>query len=685
MRLLLPIIALSATLPFAVPEAAIRLTVTDASGGICSVIRKFTIAEKHFMAAGNGSFLHVYEGDWDRPRLQAKIYLGGVLKDIEFSGKYAFAVTHLGLAVLDFSNPPSPSIRSFLPGRNLNRVSESAGYLYIQGVNTLVTVDVREPEQPRFLGSYGGPLAWGTDAVHVQGLHAFVFEHNDLTYPGTSPIIRVFQVEDKTAFKHVVSIPLNESGAYGFGTPRFTMSGSRGVVTGWEKIQVWDFSNPALPRRLAERSLGNVHNTLLQPDMLVASLWNPSVRKKDSLVLFDFPQPDSIRMSSVAYSPDREIAVDVDGATEGIAYMAESDSIRFLDLSAGMPGRLRGALPKSPALAGLAASGRRLAATWSDNQANWANHLAWADIPASGAPIFRRIGLDTGVAIIPPGVVMSGNRIYAGNKARDLITVDFPEDGGAPVARMFPLNSGFKSFSVTGTIGYFLQGGLLVADLSGSGAPRHLGYVEITGDVSGMAKIGNRIYVGNGHKGIAILDVSNPKAPRLERQHPFREQMADMRISGSLAYVLDGSRHLQILDLANPLEPAFLSSTPVLPGRHSDMLVKGSRLYLVNEDSSKIQILDVFNPSKPIDLGFSDLPWWPSTLVSVDSSFYLAAGSAGVLVMRETAAPLPIGPGNRAPRAGTGAGFGLPFVGRNGKWEYRQDGKKRSLMGREIN
>jgi hypothetical protein len=137
---------------------------------------------------------------------------------------------------------------------------------------------------------------------------------------------------------------------------------------------------------------------------------------------------------------------------------------------------------------------------------------------------------------------------------------------------------------------------------------------QIGGRITALAAQGSFVYATAGPRLLAI-DAGNPAQPVLTSQSPVFDSVAGaVSIDGPYAYVLIANAGVCVFDLANPAQPQPIAALPT-QGRVQRMLAQDGRLYyseygFSDRDSPRsiLHILDVSNPTRPVELGTYALP-----------------------------------------------------------------------------
>ena len=107
--------------------------------------------------------------------------------------------------------------------------------------------------------------------------------------------------------------------------------------------------------------------------------------------------------------------------------------------------------------------------------------------------------------------------------------------------------------------------------------------------------------------GLRIIDVSTPQAPRLLSNFEGKGRwVRGVELSDSMAYVATsmatGASWLQMVDISNPSAPIEAGTFPTL-GVAQDVAVSDSVAYVADREGGLV-VVDVSDPSKPRRRGF---------------------------------------------------------------------------------
>jgi len=161
---------------------------------------------------------------------------------------------------------------------------------------------------------------------------------------------------------------------------------------------------------------------------------------------------------------------------------------------------------------------------------------------------------------------------------------------------------------------------LSIYDISTDTEPRLVGGLDLTGTLLRLEASGGYVYIANRYDGMAIVDVRNPSQPVLLGCCDTDGIAMALGVSGTHAFVADFYEGIQVVDISDPYHPVRVSTYDTgLTTRR--VRVSGDRAYLVSGDTvpfrtdgygsgalSRLEIIDVANPTEPALLGACSMP-----------------------------------------------------------------------------
>jgi hypothetical protein len=192
---------------------------------------------------------------------------------------------------------------------------------------------------------------------------------------------------------------------------------------------------------------------------------------------------------------------------------------------------------------------------------------------------------------------------------------------------------------------------LLILDVSDAAAPRQVAVYETLGNAEHMALIGNYLYLAESSgenqneytdSGVRILNIENPIHPREEAfyniladvEHSNAQQLIDLEIVEGYAYVTVGyyggaeAGGLRVLDLTNPSMPVEVGALDT-PHRVKRIVVAGDYAYLGEEGifaavpDVGLRVVKISDPTRPTQVGFYDVPGRTEDLTIAGNFLYV--------------------------------------------------------------
>ena len=174
---------------------------------------------------------------------------------------------------------------------------------------------------------------------------------------------------------------------------------------------------------------------------------------------------------------------------------------------------------------------------------------------------------------------------------------------------------------------------MAVIDLSDLQHPRKLGSLVLPGHVVDVAVSGEAVYIVTaGGAGLHVIDASDPASPVLLDTRFAGFPTDGIEVAGHYAYVADGRFH--VLDITHPTAPQevgwcdFVGEPPMVSGKVE--AIANGYAYTVYHGSSAqsggLRIVDISEPTAPVQAGHLGLVGWPYHLAVVGDHAYLLSG-----------------------------------------------------------
>jgi hypothetical protein len=163
--------------------------------------------------------------------------------------------------------------------------------------------------------------------------------------------------------------------------------------------------------------------------------------------------------------------------------------------------------------------------------------------------------------------------------------------------------------------------------------------MDLVGHLGGSTRAsfvqGEYVYIGQGPH-LAVLDISDRASHALVgKTAPFPHIVQDIDIVGNYAYVTTLRSGLRIVDISDPTTPIEVGFYDTR-GAAANVVVAGDYAYVASSGSG-VHVLDVSNPATLKRVGFYET-WGATSGVAVASGYvYIADGDGGLIVLRHQA------------------------------------------------
>lgn len=283
----------------------------------------------------------------------------------------------------------------------------------------------------------------------------------------------------------------------------------------------------------------------------------------------------------------------------------------------------------------------------------------------------------------PQRFVPTGNTIVAADNERGLRIFTEESAGLVEIARRNLTLDDAYAVAVEGDIAYLGDQGLRVIDVSDHSNPLEIGSVELEGNITAVAVSGDGTRVAALAWGgeLNFVDASNPTGPVLRSSH--QTDGVDVSISGTVVAVAEGDQGVVLIDATDLEAPTLLAriatssralavsldSGIAVIGLAANSVVEGAVavydtsdpnnpilmaqlptsnwVYAVDVADSKAAILtgnsilmiDISNPSAPVELGSSDLRFGIPEDIAIDGSTVHVSSWSGSFQMIDFSNP----------------------------------------------
>lgn len=304
------------------------------------------------------------------------------------------------------------------------------------------------------------------------------------------------------------------------------------------------------------------------------------------------------------------------------AYVAVGGGLRVIDIST----------PTSPMEVGFCDTKGAIGVAVAGSYAYVANgdDLRIVDVSTPSSP--KEVGAYDIPNNFTRDVAVAGNYAYvaayrAGLRILDISTPDHPWEAGSYNTPCLA-----EDVAVAGSYAYVADGDVLrVIDVSNPHAPTEAGFSP--GGASAVAVAGSYAYViASWNDGLRVVDVSTPNNPSEVGFYDAPRKIYGVTVAGDYAYVVEwnyGSYgDLWVVDISTRARPEVVgfNDTPV---GAKNVTVAGNYAYVA--DDSSLRVIDISNPTMPVEVGFS--PGGALDVAIVGDYAYVATGNAGLRVV----------------------------------------------------
>ncbi len=177
------------------------------------------------------------------------------------------------------------------------------------------------------------------------------------------------------------------------------------------------------------------------------------------------------------------------------------------------------------------------------------------------------------------------------------------------------------------------NGGLFSFDVSEPLSPSSLASFQPGNQfASGLAMVGNRLFLADRENGLYILDAELPNSFGQLGFIATPGSSARVFASGDYAYVSDWTEGLRIIDVSDPAQPEEIASHPA-GGDASDCAVGDGYAFVVGYFEHHLRILDINDPSNPVEVGSHIFAAHAPGVAYHDSLIFVANGVNGLSIL----------------------------------------------------
>ena len=557
-----------------------------------------------FLDSASASSLDIIDvGDPTKPRSVGAIGFPGGIMELDVSEGFAYlASEHDGLRIVDVRDPAHPAVAGELAlGGSSESVSVSGSFAFVANWSEgLQVIDVSDPGAPRLQST----LVLDDSAKRVVAKDGWVYLVVEDQGTGATAV-RLLDPRDAKHMKNVGSISVDHS------VDAIRVVGDRLYMVGSGLVNLVDISDRRQPEIVTGGSwTGLAHDLAVSGQTIVAAA--------DLLSSID-ESPAGLRV--IVERSGKLLAAGRFDTMRAVGQVAlTSDQVWF---GAEVINPRRDSVVAMDRLHPLDVGGTTLSSVvgriWDIGATDGFAALAtWAvDVPFAGG----------------------GLRI-----------MDMRDPKGPRLAGSLEVNGAAHGVAVLGNHVFLAGGtGLEVIDASDKELPAIIAHLPLSANAPwslDMEAVPDVVFVASGDsdflsdRGMFLaIDVSSPARPSIVFEEPLTMRPECIVIAGDTLYVA-GTRGLLVFDITVPMRPRPIVSKGPRLG-FEDMTIAHDIGYaiVVSETASSgprhLAIIDLRDPSNPMQLADMHLPAWPRSIDSADGHIYVGGGDAGLLVLSE--------------------------------------------------
>ena len=247
----------------------------------------------------------------------------------------------------------------------------------------------------------------------------------------------------------------------------------------------------------------------------------------------------------------------------------------------------------------------------------------------------------------PGRFVPTGASIVAADHERGLRIFSEESDGLVEIARRNLTLDDAYAVSIEGDIAYLGDQGLRIIDISDHSHPLELGSAELEGDIAAVAVSGDGARVAALAWGgeISLVDASAPTHPVVRSSRPT--DGIDISISDTIVAIAEGDQGVVLIDVTDLEAPTLLaristSSRALAVSLDSGIAVIGLAVNSVVEGA--VAIYDITDPNNPILMAQLPTSNWVYAVDVADSKAAILTGNSILMIdISNPSAPVELG------------------------------------------
>jgi len=540
-------------------------------------------------------------------------HVGGASIAVFIRSSYAYVGKGPKVAVLDVSNPSSPTVvgrMAPLPDV-VSDIYVSGFYAYVADRNGgLRVVDISDPASPTEVGSHDTP--GNAEGVYVSDSYAYIAAGG----------LRVVDISDPANPTEVgfYSTLGHDEDVYVSGSYAYVAAGTGG-------LRVVDIADPANPAEVGSYDMSDARGIYISGSYAYAADWAEGLR------VIDVSDPANPTEVGSYDTPGNALGIYVSGS---YAYIADAHGgLRVVNISD----------PANPTEAGFYDTpGSAWDVYVCDSHAyvaDWNKGLRVMDVSDPANPtetgFYEMLGYERGVSV-------SGSYAYVVNGSGGLRVVDVSDIANPTEIGYCNTPGDAEGVYISASYAYVADrwGGLRVIDISNPVNPIEVGSYDTPGEAYGVYVSGSHAYVADWDRGLQVVDVSDPANPTAVGSYDTPGYAWDVYVSDFYAYVADASSGLQVVNISDPANPTEAGSYDT-PGA-VDIYISGSYAYVANS-AEGLRVVDISDPANPTEAGSYNTPGRAYGIYVSSSYAYVVTRSGGLRIVdiSDPASPTEVG------------------------------------------
>lgn len=230
-------------------------------------------------------------------------------------------------------------------------------------------------------------------------------------------------------------------------------------------------------------------------------------------------------------------------------------------------------------------------------------------------------------------VAVRGNNAYVADDWTGLVVLDVTDKASPSFVGSYDTQDAF-SIALSGDYAFIADGigGLKVIDVRLPTAPVLAGTCPLTGDASDVFLRDGKAYVATHYSGLHVVSIGLPTAPSLVTTFDTDGYAGGVAADGTRVFVADGYLGLTVLretpgvGLQYKGKRASMDDGPCAVDATGDYV-------LMADGAAGLQVIDAFDPTNPVMVGWVDTPDYARAVVSGGGYAYVVDGASGLQVI----------------------------------------------------